>query len=71
MMIAIILALYACVLLTDFRPLAKACAPGIKALYLSLMAISFAVLTIHELGGKVPSPSKLIEQLVRTLFGVS
>ena len=71
MMIAILLAIYAGVLIFDFRPLAKLCAPGVRALYLILLSVSFAVLVLHELGVPVPSPAKPIEQGIQALFGIS
>ena len=71
MMIAILLALYVGVLLIDFRPAAKQTAPGLKALYLILLSVSFAVLVLHELGVPVSSPTKPIEQAIQALFGVS
>lgn len=71
MMLAILLTVYAAVLLVDFRSLAKQCAPGVRALYLTLLSISFAVLTLDELGVSVPSPAKPIQQAIQALFGIS
>jgi len=71
MMVAIILAVYGGILLTDFRKLAEDCPAGVKVLYLALTAVSFLALMLHELGVTIPSPSTLIEQVVGALFGIS
>ena len=70
MMLAIILVLYAVVFLTDFRLSLKNGKLGEKALYLGLMALSFSVLVLNELGVDIPSPAKPIEAAVHALFGI-
>jgi hypothetical protein len=69
--VAILAAVYACVLLFDFRPSHRAGAPGEKALYLSLLAISFVVIVLHDQGVEIPSPTTPIENAVRLIFGIS
>lgn len=69
MIIAILCAVYGAVLLSDYRSLAKHCARGVRALYLAMIFISFAVLVLHELGVPIPSPTDPIEKAIQALFG--
>lgn len=74
MMVAILIVLYLCVLFMDFGSIQKTGTPGVKVVYLSMLAISFAALMLNELGVTLPSPAKPIEQAVKTvqsLFGAS
>ena len=70
MMPAIVVALYAAVLAFDFRVRLADRPKGAKALYLTLMAVSFFVLMLYALGVNVPSPAKPIQEAVQALFHI-
>jgi uncharacterized membrane protein len=70
MMPAIVTALYAAVIVFDFRRHVMKKPKGEKALYLMLMAVSFSVMMLYALGVTVPSPAKPIGQAVEALFHV-
>jgi hypothetical protein len=70
MMPAIVIALYAAVLVFDFRPCLKDRPRGEKALYLALLTVSFAVLMADALGLDVPSPVKPIQETLQALFHI-
>jgi hypothetical protein len=71
MIVAILVAIYLCVLFLDFRPLLKQCKSGFKVLYIAMLAVSLSVLMLFELGVDIPSPTMPIERVISALFGVS
>ena len=70
MMLAILIAVYVGALVFDLRPRLKTAPKGAVALYIVLMAVSFTLLTMSQLGVKVPSPAPPIKEAVQAIFGL-
>lgn len=71
MMLAILVAIYLGALVFNLRPRLKAAPPrGEVALYLTLLAVSFTLLTMSQLGVKIPPPSMPIREVVRAIFHI-
>ncbi len=68
---AIVAGLYAAVFFMDFLPHRGESARGVQALYLVMLAVSFAVLMLDAWGVRVPSPAPPIQNAVRAIFGIS
>lgn len=69
MILVIVIALYTAVIILDFLPAIGADVRGVRALYLTLTAVSFALLVLHAVGVKVPSPTDSIRAAVTAIFG--
>lgn len=69
MILSIVITLYAAVIVFDYLPGRSADPRGLKALYLALTAVSFAVMVLAGLGVQVPSPADPITAAVRAIFG--
>jgi hypothetical protein len=69
MLTAIVIVLFACVVLVDFRPMSGASAKE-KIIYLALMALSFGVLLLYSLDIPVPSPAEGIRNVIDAIFHV-
>jgi hypothetical protein len=70
MMLAILIAVYLGALVFDLRPRLKTAPKGEVALYIALLVVSFSLLTMSELGVKVPSPSPPIKQVIQSIFHI-
>ncbi len=70
MIIAILLALYAGILLFDYRPGMKQAGKGEKIAYLAILTVGFAAAVAYGMGVGIPSPAYPIENAVRAIFGV-
>lgn len=66
--IAMVLCIYACILLFDFMPIIKKKKKTEILSYLVLMSLSFTLLMLNTLNFKVPSPSDAITFAVGKLF---
>jgi len=65
MILSIVITLYAAVIVFDYLPSRSADPRGLKALYLALTAVSFAVMVLAGLG----SPADPITAAVKAIFG--
>lgn len=69
MRLFIVLLLYACVILADFVPVVRAREKKDIWVYSVFLSLSFCVLVLYSLDVRIPSLSRLIEELVRPLAG--
>ena len=69
MILVIVVALYAAAIILDFLPAAGADARGVRALYLTLTAVSLVFLVLHAVGIQGPSPTDFIREAVTAIFG--
>ena len=69
MVTAIVVILYACVVVFDLVPLFKKGQKKEGWIYTVCFAVTFCVLILHTLGISVPSPAPLIEKTIRALLG--
>jgi hypothetical protein len=70
MVLFIIAMVYGGVLLLDYKQEAAKGTIAEKTVYLALLFISFAVLTLNELGVTLPTPTAPIKAAVHAIFGI-